>query len=177
MSRNADYDDISRQFESRYALMLAIAQRYAPRDLIFDIVQQVFIDLVDYASTGKVDSTADMTPLLARMTRFRAIKFANEKKRSFSPILQEVAEQLADRTSGESLDQEAEMHQERLNRLQNCMEKLSPENQRLVREHYFRKRSMKEIAEASGQNPSTLVSRFFRIRVALKNCIEKFRNP
>ena len=54
MMPDIDTKEIARLFQDRFGLMIAVAQRYAPSsDLIYDIVQQSFIDFVEEALKGR----------------------------------------------------------------------------------------------------------------------------
>lgn len=56
--------------------------------------------------------------------------------------------------------------------LHHCMQKLSPEDQRLLRERYMASTKVSQIAEARGVPTSTLYSALARIREALYVCIQ-----
>lgn len=57
--------------------------------------------------------------------------------------------------------------------LEHCLGEVSEENRKLLRTRYATKTSIKTFAEQTGQRPGTLKARLFRLRAALRDCIEK----
>ncbi len=170
MSHTGDVDEIARQFQERYGLMLAVARRYAPTpDSVYDIVQQVFIEFVRCSVQGKLDSERDVTPLLHQITKIQAIKYAAEWKRHSPQTLQTIAQELA----GNAETVEPEYALEELTLLRRCLEKLPPQSRELIERHYKQGVSLEEIARQSERKAVSLRSIFCRIRQKLRECIER----
>ncbi len=59
------------------------------------------------------------------------------------------------------------------NALDACLEALKPEDRELLHTRYATKVSLETFAEQEGTRPGTLKARLFRLRSALRTCIEK----
>lgn len=170
MSSGADRETIARLFLSRYGLLVGVAMRYAPApDLIDDIVQQAFVDFVEDVENNDRDLEKDATPLLYKITKHRAIKFWNRRRRGRSEVLQQIAERLAADPRPEDL---AKIEEE-IRTLRHCLEKLPPQSRELIETHYHQGISMEEIARRENRKPGTIRQIFCRIRDRLRECIQK----
>lgn len=64
-------------------------------------------------------------------------------------------------------------YQHRLATLHTCIEKLSDDDQALLRVRYSGHGGVEQMAAKSGREGSTLRARLFRLRAALKRCVER----
>lgn len=149
--------------------MIAVACRYAPSpDLAYDIVQQAFVDYVQYALRGNYDPERDVTPLLYQITKIRAKKYWKERSQGGSDVMQQIAEQLADEPDQENLEQE----NDELRFLRHCLNKLSSQSRELVEQHYYQGMSFETIAKQTQKKSGTVRQACTIIRRKLRECIE-----
>lgn len=80
-----------------------------------------------------------------------------------------LAELIADETEELLAD---ERQQNRLGHLRGCLHKLPESDRDLLLRRYWRSQPLREFAIMSGQSLSKIKVRLFRIRAALKRCIE-----
>jgi RNA polymerase sigma-70 factor, ECF subfamily len=78
-----------------------------------------------------------------------------------------VAEQLADDLAEQNSDHETE-----LQALDRCLEKLNPHDLDLVRTRYASGRGLDEYARSLNRSAGTMKARLFKIRAALRRCVE-----
>lgn len=163
---------VIRTFQAHYGLIISVAGRYAPTpDLVFDIVNQVFIDFLEGATKGNWDPTRDPAPFLFAITKNRAMKQWRQEKRHSSATIQKVGEELMKMRRNK--EEDAESMNESLELLKHCMEKLPPKSRELVEEHYLREVSLKKIARLRAVSSHTLSKTLFRIRLKLRDCVDR----
>lgn len=169
-----DEAEAAGQFQDRYALMLLVARRYASHpDDVYDIVQQSFIEFLKYASTGKLDQTRDLTPLIYQITKIQAFKWRKEREKHSSKSIQAVSDELLNyvdtRESPESFQQQIE----EIAVLRNCIEKLATRHKELIESHYIHGMSMARLSEKMNRKAKDIRTIFCRIRDKLRRCIEQ----
>lgn len=158
-------------FQRHYGLILGVAVRFVPSpDLAEDVVQQVYIDFVYGKASAKWDLEKDISSLLFKITKARAMDLWRDRLRRNHCPIDDVTEILF-YTDDDPGDCEA-IH-ERIRLLEQCLERLNPKTRKLVRRHYYDKVSLKEIAESESLNPSTMYRFFRKVRLLLKKCIEQ----
>lgn len=81
---------------------------------------------------------------------------------------QDLVEQLADEWQAQP-----DEHQHKLAILHTCVEKLSDNDQALLRVRYSGHGGVEQMAAQSGQEGSSLRTRLFRLRAALKQCVQR----
>ncbi len=166
-------ETITSLFQLHYGLLLGVARRYAPApDLVHDIVQQAFVDFVDDALKGKRDFSRDISPLLYRIVKNRAIKHWAERRKNMPETLQKIAQRL----SADANDDVPEHWQDEVRYLEECVRSLPESSRRLIEQHYRQGISMEEMARRGRRNPAAVRQAICRIRLRLKGCIEKKRN-
>lgn len=169
MGQSFDSTAIARLFEEHYGLMVTVTVRYAPLpDLVYDIIQQVFIDFIEDAAKGKRDYQKDIAPFLATLTKNRAIDFWREHSKHSPESLQRIVERFA-----EKQDVEESARDIGLVAMRNCMKKLPPTTRQMVERHYYHGTSMEDIARQEQRKVTTIRSFFCRIRQKLRECIER----
>jgi len=95
------------------------------------------------------------------------LKFFNEHKRSRIQFDDSLVKELADTTMTE-MKQAAALTEA----LRECLKKLSPNNQKLLRLRYQEGKSVKAIASSLGKPVFGLYKAFARLQDALQVCIE-----
>lgn len=175
-NRETDIESLILHFQAQHGLIVRVAFRYAPcSDLVYDIVQQVFIDFIHFANVRNWDSSEDSTGILYRLTRDRALMvWRNYQKHSTKGVLK-IADHLiaASRTDQtETPDQLEEMNNE-FQALHGCIEQLPTQSRSLLERHYYHKVPIKTLAEELSARPGTIRQIFTRIRRKLRLCIEK----
>lgn len=179
MDSNFDLDELTRLCESRYALVLQAARRYAPgSNSDRDIVQEVFLTIVQGAVEGKWDLTGDVNPLFYGIAKNVALHWWREERKKRPEALQLIdsffSSETTDRKSLETLPGRDDPEAERLAGLESCMRKLSSRNHELLEQHYRHGVSMEKLAEKNGIRSDNMRQIFSRLRANLRECIEKY---
>ncbi len=92
------------------------------------------------------------------------------KRRNWITLEEDVAERIAD--DFEALP-EADFVKRRHDALRKCVDLARPEDRELLMERYWRKTRLQDFAVTHGRSLSGVRVQLFRIRAALKSCIEK----
>jgi RNA polymerase sigma-70 factor (ECF subfamily) len=82
-----------------------------------------------------------------------------------------ISEELLDMLAGEVPDEGR--HDEYLDALEKCKSKLTESQRELIDFRYQRGRSIEDYAEQTGRKASALRVALMRIRIALRECVEK----
>lgn len=163
-------ESVTRLFQAHYGLLLGVARRYAPApDLVYDILQQAFVDFVDDALKGNRDFSRDVSPLLYQIVKNRALKHWAERRKGTPETLQRIAERL----SADANEEKTEHWQDEVRHLKDCMRLLPETSRRLVERHYHEGLSMEELARREQRKAGTIRQAICRIRLRLRECIEK----
>lgn len=81
-------------------------------------------------------------------------------------------ENLMETIAGELPDELAPAH-ERMAALEHCLRKIRPEDRQLLENRYTKGRALDDFALATGRSVSSLSVTLFRLRAALRQCIER----
>lgn len=173
-----DLESLGRILESRYALVLEAAARYAPgRNLVFDVVQQTFLVFVRGLAEGKWTLESNIDPLLYGIARNTALHMGRIERKNTPEALRMISSRLARalNDAGE-LNRPEEGHEKseaRLRALKECMDKLPEQKRAFFEMHYRRGMTLEKIAKQHGIQPNTLRRMFSRLRVKLRECVER----
>lgn len=153
-------DSRSRVFGFIYALVLNMADAE-------DLFQQTALLL--WEKFDEFERGTDFTAWALRIARFKAANFMRsryrQEKRLSSAAIENVY--LASTQQGD------ESQEDRLNALRDCLSKLSPEDQAMIRNCYNSGGvKIKEIAAAMNKSANALYAEIHRIRKALLKCIK-----
>lgn len=175
MSQKLDISEVSRIFQSKLGLIADVARQYAPApDMVYDIVQQAFVDFAGSMLKGGYDENRDIVPLLYQITKNRALKSWRELRDRIPENRRKIAEQMMQlaqkRFENRKDDFEADR---RFDALYDCLDALPEKSREIVRKHYFDAVPIVELAETLQYKPDALRQMFLRIRTKLKKCIEK----
>lgn len=168
MNDVVDIEKLATLFQSKYGVMVAAARRYAPTpDQVLDVIQQVFIDFVRNAERRDWDLERDLSPLLYRMVRDRALELRRKQQSKSSETLLEIGRRFA-----ESCRRSDDEESDELEALRHCLERLPPRSREYVRRHYDEGVSIEQLASEESVKANTLRQTFCRIRSTLRKCIE-----
>lgn len=110
---------------------------------------------------------------------FQIAKFLvmnQRRKLARSPVVL-LDEELVDRIDRHWLETEAAGTDEQHAALTLCLEELKADDRRLLHARYATDVSLETYAEQEGTRPGTLKARLFRLRDALRECIERRLSP
>lgn len=159
-------------FMQYFGYVRATAFEYAPvASLIDDIVHDTYVCFVEKAERWDYDDTKIM-PLLKSLVRAMAGRQWQSYQRNLPAKLREVGELLrSHHTEQANVSGSYSELDSKLSALRCCLEKLSPENRKLIEIYYFGNASYSEIAEQLGRSPTAIYKAFARIRAALHDCV------
>lgn len=167
MRRARDGDQIAYgELVRAYQLPLrAVTARYLadPEDVL-DIVQEAFF--AAWRQLGDFDVERPFWPWIRTIARNLALKQVRQRSRHLRRgLLDEVA---GPESEAEDDDQRVDL----LRRMRGCLQDLAPEQRRLMRERFYQRRSVQDLADDHGLRPNTLSMRLHRLRELLKRCVE-----
>lgn len=178
MISREDIETWTRLFQHQYGLVVGAARRYAPApDLVDDIVQQVYLEFIKGASKGNWDLEKNVGPLLYRITKRQARLFWRDRLKRKNSAIDGILEQLMASTGTlrESESDAYEINAARLETLDQCLDKLPAKSRMIIEQHYFGGMKIKEIGERMNvKNMSSLYHIMIRIRIKLRQCIERY---
>ena len=111
---------------------------------------------------------ADFTKWLCIIGKYEALKHRQSLARDRLILSEELVQQIAN--EGES---DISSYSLWIGRLDECITKLSPSNQEIIKEAYSPDCSIKELAQRVSQTPNTLYQKLSRIRNQLAICMSK----
>ncbi|MDO5555037.1 MAG: sigma-70 family RNA polymerase sigma factor [Planctomycetia bacterium] len=154
-----------------YSLIRLVAFEAAPsRDLVDDIVNDSFVAFV--STPEKWDYSRPIQPLLRTITRNIALQYWKKRVNSLSQPMQELGEILRARYEAESCSERGLELSDKLRALENCLDKLTEEQRRLLNEHYVEEKSFVELGAKYNKRPNTLQKTVSRLRIALEKCVQ-----
>lgn len=160
-------------FLANYDSVLSVAFRFAPLpDLVDDVLQETFNIFVSRAEC--YDLKTETRFLLMKIAKNVALGFWKQRQRERSKVAQLIFEHV--RQYGESLsapEEDTGCYSREQGALGTCLEKLSPQNRDIVRQHYFQKLPIAEIASQYQTTTDAIKQLLFRIRKKLRICIDK----
>lgn len=161
-------EQAARLFMNYHQTVLNLAFRMAPfPDAPEDIAQDVFVEFVTHADQW--DLSGNVKPILIKITQNVAMRYWAAKKRNMSPKLLEIARKFQQRLEEDPLPVG---EREPVLALKLCLDKLSSTSRRLVDLRYGKQLNMEEIGQRLDKNAVAVQVSLFRIRKALRGCIE-----
>jgi RNA polymerase sigma-70 factor, ECF subfamily len=132
-----------------------------------DVLQET--NAVLWQKAGEYDHSREFLPWALRIAQLQVLAFRKRQQRGRRLIFDEsLVATLVD----ESLD-EARQVEPRQKALEECLEKLSEHQRRLIRQRYEPGGVVQEIAAREGRSPKAISEALRRIRSALLECIER----
>lgn len=130
-----------------------------------DVLQDT--NLLLWQNSEKYEMGTNFGAYACKVAYFKALEYLRKRKRSeFLSFDSDIVEALGTET-------EEQMEEDRYEAaLTECMQKLKPAEQRLLKRRYYDRATVRSISEEEECSEGSLQQLFFRIRKALKNCIE-----
>lgn len=167
---------LTRLFQNRYGFILGAIRLYVsnPND-IDDLVQDVYLSFLQGAEEERWDLSRDLGPILYQIAKRKGQLYWRRRQQKAAHELKTVTERLVRHfeETGESDLKEHEIDEIRSVALNECLEVLPEKSRKIVQMHYFDSVAMKEIAEQNQLKLTTIYHFFSRIRVKLRECIER----
>jgi RNA polymerase sigma-70 factor (ECF subfamily) len=141
-----------------------------------DLVQDVFMRA--FAGLSTLRDTAAFRSWLIGIARNRVLEHLRERIRTATTDIGTL-ELLLYRSELDILeagDDDARRALE-LEALRECIRRLPPESARIIREHYFKGRSINELAATANKKEGAIRVMMFRLRSALRDCVRSRVRP
>ena len=138
----------------------------AHREDACEVLQATCVKLWQKAADWDPDT--EFLPWAFTVARFTILSHYRDQKRGRLVFDEDVIEAMAD-----EIEEAATAFDNRREALARCMKKLDQRQRALLHDHYTVSRSLREIAEASGQSLSAVKMTLLRIRQQLSACIER----
>ncbi len=155
----ADYNKVSNRLRA-YLRQLLPSQQDAE-----EVLQETSIVL--WNKYGEFEQGTHFFAWAYKIAYFEALKYRRSKARDRLVFSDDVFEKLAQRAVTTS-----EAHDKRKAALKLCFEKLPSKSQALLKAVYFKKQSIKNVAEELNTQPKAMYRFFTKVRHELKHCIE-----
>lgn len=154
----------------KHRTMLAAYVRAIIHDpyLAEDAAQDALLEIVNCWES--YDQSRPFGPWARGVARRVALVHLRKSKKSFALLDEDVLEALA--AEIDSFGDQT-FFDERLNALEQCINKLTPRNRELLRLRYYENQSYPHIAETQDRSSEALYTAFSRIHSSLKLCIQK----
>jgi len=165
------FSELVRLYQGR--VRAYIGQYLRDRDLVDDLAQETFIAV--YRKLSTYEGKAPFAGWLLGIARFNLLTYLRERRRRFAAQADLLESALTDRwlrwiDSDHAPDAEEERRQAALN---DCLGKLPGASAALVTEYYFNGRTLADIAREDGKKERAVGMTLFRIRRALRQCIQQ----
>ncbi|MDO5554342.1 MAG: sigma-70 family RNA polymerase sigma factor [Planctomycetia bacterium] len=171
-SNQALKDKATAKFMELTRYVRFVAYEKAPsRDLVGDIVNDVFIYFVEHAD--RWDYTRDLRPVIKGVTHNIALQHWRKYTQMLPKTLSEIAGFLIRNENGSEEDESVSHKELEETALELCMAKLSPQHRQILVAFYYRRMKLSEIAQEMHIKLGTLQKMICRIRIVLRECIEK----
>jgi len=136
-----------------------------------DAVMSIFEELIEKVKLQKIEKFDKWLYVLSKNHCLMALR--KENKKSLTVIYDSDLMQNEGDVHPEDDWLDAEWDEETLEKLEICLKKLSNQQQTCIRQHYFDKKSYKEIASFMDIESNKVRSYIQNGRRNLKNCIER----
>jgi RNA polymerase sigma-70 factor, ECF subfamily len=172
-SRRQDADaftEIVRRYQGRVRAYLgSVCLRL---DLVDDLAQDVFLDAYRQLDAFKGEST--FLTWLIGMARNKVIMRFRTDARRLSRETASVQSALATLVMDE-LDAQTDLATDELalTAMEHCLDKLPPHGRTIIAQRYFQRRPIDDIAREQGKRGEAVRINLFRLRRALRACIEQ----
>ena len=141
-----------------------------------DLVQDVFVRA--FAGLNTLRDTGAFRSWLMGIARNRVLEHLRERIRTATAD-HNTLELLQYRSELDILEAGADDARRalELEALRDCIRQLPPESARIIREHYFKGRSINELAMDTNKKEGALRVMMFRVRAALRDCVRSRVRP
>ncbi|WP_193212200.1 sigma-70 family RNA polymerase sigma factor [Luteolibacter marinus] len=161
------------QLVTRYQpALFGYIRSIAPGANADDILQETNLVLWEKAST--FEPGTNFKAFAFRIAHFKTLEALRSSKRhSWLQFDSDLLDSIADQQLGQAEAAHDDGGMSRQTALGNCLGKLSEDDRSLVHCRYTRQQSIREISRSSGRTEGALQQVFFRIRNALRTCVER----
>jgi RNA polymerase sigma-70 factor (ECF subfamily) len=168
-SDKADRDWFIEQVRREQTGLRAFVRMLGVRaEVVDDIAQDAF--LIAFRKLGEFERETNFGAWLRAIARNLACNELRSDQRRQRIIGELVATELASDPAQSTLSYE--LAEERLEAMTQCLQELPQRSRRLVQQRYFERLTPAVIASHEGTNPNHINQMLFRLRAALKECIE-----
>ncbi|MBA3938682.1 MAG: sigma-70 family RNA polymerase sigma factor [Planctomycetes bacterium] len=169
--QSGDHDAFMALVEATERDLRIFATIYATSlSMVDEVVQATYVTC--FQSIANYQPRGTLRAWLKGIARHKLLKDLRERSRQCS-VDGEVLEQLLAQAGSRDLEQPDDGTEERVARLQACLEELAPEARRLIRERYYEDRAVNDIARLLERSASWVAVTLFRIRKTLLVCIRQ----
>jgi len=156
---------------SHQAALYAFIHSLIPGDAsVNDVLQETNLTLCEKA--GEFQPGSNFRAFAFSIARFKVMShFRDRKRRGWLVADSELCEQLLG-TFAEDPAASAEAQ----DRLRRCLLKLAPSQRELIRDRYEKGQTVRDISRRLKRKEGAMQQLFFRIRKALRSCIEQFES-
>lgn len=162
---------IEKEFQARQSVVVDAAVRFAPAsDLVYDIVQQTFIDFAEHRLRGHEYEDHEIAPLLYKIAKNRALKFCRVQQIVPANVVEYLERHLRERLR---LRDGNTLLSGRLDALNRCLDQLPEKSREMIDLHYADGETMEVIAHNWKMSVSAVRQFFCRIRAKLRQCIDE----
>jgi len=171
--RSGDLDVLGTLYQRYMQMQFGLCYKYLQdRGKAEDAVMAIFEELIKKVKLQKIENFDKWLYVLSKNHCLMAIR--SENKKSLTVIYDTELVHNEGELHPESDDWfEAEWNEETLKKLEICLKTLPDVQQTCIRQHYFDKKSYKEIANLIDEDYNKVRSYIQNGRRNLKNCIEK----
>jgi len=163
------YGDVVRRFEA--TVRTYVAAYWPDRNMVDEIAQKAFIWAYEHLDEFRPGTRfgAWIKEITRRilLSELEIVAREGRNRRKYLEALQ--AGRLRESLSGSEADTPEAM----ADALRHCLEELPPESRTLVSERYEERRTLAHLARSRGREPGTIKVTLFRIRQALRRCVER----
>jgi RNA polymerase sigma-70 factor (ECF subfamily) len=176
-ARSGDVDAFGELVHVNYPdVRMFMAMHLGNQPDLDDLVQDVFVRA--FAGLNTLRETAAFRSWLIGIARNRVLEHLRERIRTATAD-NNTLELLLYRSELDILeagDDDARRALE-LEALRDCIRRLPPESARMIREHYFKGRSINELATDAHKKEGAIRVMMFRLRAALRDCVRSRVRP
>ncbi|MEM9944093.1 MAG: sigma-70 family RNA polymerase sigma factor [Planctomycetota bacterium] len=130
-----------------------------------DVVQET--NLVLWRKNDEYDCERPFLPWAFSIARFQVLAYIRDQKRDRCLLDEDLVRSMATVAEKEALG-----HESIETALQDCIRKLTKQNQELLRMRYFREKTISELAVSMNRGQSAVKTSLMRIRKTLMSCIQ-----
>ena len=164
MAESAEFvAQITRAQRPLHAFILSLVWNASDAE---EVLQETNLKLWEKAD--EFDGSRPFLPWAMRFAQWQTMAWLKKRQRQRMVIDDDLAKLLADEAA-----QEEKLFDARRTALASCLQKLRPEQRKLIAKRYEPKGSVNAMAEEAGITPKAVSDRLRRIRQALLECIQK----
>lgn len=146
-----------------YSYVLSLTgNRNDTNDILQDTNKFILEKAADYTAGTSFSAWA------SKIAYYKVLAFQRDTARESLLFNIEILQEISDKSLSKSTQYDS-----RLGSLFHCMEQLSEDNQKLLKQRYEEEMSLEEIASFWGRTYNGISSLLYRLRLALIDCVDK----